>query len=159
MRFIKEITEIDLQDIIFDSIERFQDIAEYDFYWLKFIGIDEKGLKTNIFLKTIQKGTTRETLFCICNLLCEKYFCKDDDSRKKFKKISILKNKHTLQPDNTVNVNLFVNDLAQEKVKIEIKFIEISKVLEQNKNLMRGWKGLVDVNQDGVLIVGIENNH
>ncbi len=157
MRFFKEMIQIDLQDIIYDGIERFQSIVEYDFFWVRFIGIDEQKHKRKIFLKKIKKGKIRESLFCICDLLYEKYFNKLSTSKeelKKTKKITILENKQNSKLSNAVDVSLFIDDLEQEK--IEIEFIEIFKLIEQNEKIGKGWKKYVELNQNDILVVGIE---
>ena len=160
--FLSRIIQIDLKDIIFTGIEKFKTIVEYDFYLVHFIGITTKNLKQQIFIKSIKKGKIKESLFCICDLFYEKYLSQNNYLEKNFKKpkkITILENKENSEQENKVLVNLFEENLNQEKISIEIYFIEISKLMEQYKNKWKGWKKYIDLNQNDILVVGIKNKH
>lgn len=132
---------------------------EYEFYLLNLIGTKENNLKEKIFIKKIKKGKIKESLFCICDLVYEKYF--NDDSfakdcfNKKSKKVSILEEKNNVKYINKVSVHLFEDNLNKEKVNIEIYFIEISKIFEQNKK--KGRKENIELTNIDILIVGVEN--
>lgn len=92
----------------------------------------------------------------------EKYF-NDNYSKeevKNQKKISIIEEKENIKYINKVSVKLFQDNLNKEKVNIEIYFIEISKIIEQNKKIK--WKGRkknIEINPKDILIVGVKNKH
>lgn len=165
INFLNEVTELKLKDIIFDDIEKFQAIIEYDFYLINLIGITTTDSKEKIFIKIIKKGKIKESLFCICDLAYEKYFNHDGHSKEDFKKpkkISILEEKENVKHINKVSVNLFENNLNQEKANIKIYFVEISKIIEQSKSIKINWKGwnrYIDINPKDILIVGVKNKH
>lgn len=161
--FLSEIIQIDLKDIIFKGIEKFNSIVEYDFYLAHIIGIAPDNSRQEIFIKRIKKGKIKESLFCICDLFYEKYLNENNylkENLKKSRKITILENKEeNLNQESKVLVNLFEDDLIQEKVNIEISFIEISKIIEQYKNKLKGWKKYIEIYQNDILIVGVKNKH
>lgn len=71
-------------------------------------------------------------------------------------KINIIEYK---QNSNKVFVNLFEENLNQEKINMEIYFIEISKLMEQYKNNLKGWKKYIELNQNDILVIGIKNKY
>lgn len=159
--FLNEVIQINLKDIIFDGIEVFQNIVEYNFYLVNLIGISADKLKYDIFIKKIKKGKIKESLFCICNLFYEKYLTNEntlDKHSKRPKKISIMENKDIKQYDELF-VNLFYDDLKKKQNNIVIKFIKISELIEQNNNIWEGWKKYDDLSQNEILIVGIKNKY
>ena len=161
VKFLKETTKINLKDIIFNGIEEFQSIVEYDFYLINLIGMSIDNLEYDIFFKKIKRGKIKESLFCICDLFSEKYFNKEKkllEKEIKPQKISILENKN-VENNNKVDVNLIIDNLTQEEIKIEIMFIQISDFIEQTKNIWEGWKKYVDINQSEILVIGIKNRH
>ena len=160
--FLNEIIKIDLKDITFNKIEKFQSIVEYDFYLTEFIGITKNNLKQEIFMKQIKKGKIKETLFCICDLFYEKYLRKDNyliKNSKKPMKISIIETEEKSDKASKVYVNVFEKNTNKEKANMEIYFIKISEVAEQYKNRLKGWKKYIDLNQSGILVIGIKNKH
>ncbi len=162
MGFLSKIIQIDLKDIIFKGVEKFQSIVEYDFYLVEFVGISSTNFEQEIFIKKIKKGKIKESLFCICDLFYEKYLGDNnylEKNLKKPKKITILENRESLDQDSRIFVNLFKDDLNQDKLNIEIYFIEISKLIEQNKNKLKGWKKYIDLNQNDILVIGVKNKH
>lgn len=161
---MNEITGLNLKDIIFDDIEKFQGIIEYDFYLVNLIGVTKTNSKEKIFVKSIKKGKIKESLFCICDLAYEEYFNNiiSKEGLEKPKKISILEEKENIKHTNKVSVNLFENNLNTEKVNIEIYFIEISKIIEQIKKKKNKWKGrenYIEINHSDILIIGVKNKH
>ena len=104
--FFDEIINIKFKNIIFGGIEEFQSIAEYDFYLLNFIGITYENESEEFFIKKIKKGKIKESLFCICDLLYEKYFNNNQkDISEEPKKITILEEKEKSQYISNVSVN------------------------------------------------------
>lgn len=71
-------------------------------------------------------------------------------------KINIIEYK---QNSNKVFVNLFEENLNQEKINMEIYFIEISKLMKQYKNNLKGWKKYIELNQNDILVIGIKNKY
>lgn len=165
INFLNEITGLNLKEITFNSIEKFQDIVEYDFYLVNLIGVSKNGLEEPIFIKNIRKGKIKESLFCICDLAYEKYFQDDNDSKdnfKKRKKISILEEKENVNYINKISVKLFEDNFSKEKANLKIYFAEISKMIEQSENKKITWKGMkkyIELNPKDIIIVGVENKH
>lgn len=122
----------------------------------------ENGLNEPIFIKTIQKGKIKESLFCICDLAYEKYFNHSGDKVKSLKKISIFEEKQDVKYRNEVSVKLFEDNFSKEKANLKIYFVEISKMIEQSENKKITWKGMeryIELNPKDIIIVGVENNH
>ena len=162
LHFLNKITGLKLKEITFQSIEKFQGIIEYDFYLINLIGRTENGLDEPIFIKTIQKGKIKESLFCICDLAYEKYFNQSKEKYNGLKKISIFEEKENMKYINQVSVKLFENNFNREKANLKIYFVEISKMIEQNANKKITWKGMeryIELNPKDIIIVGVENNH
>ena len=67
-KIVSETVGIKFKEIIFEKIEKFQGIAEYDFYLINLIGITKEGKKQAMFIKNIKQGKIKESLFCICDL-------------------------------------------------------------------------------------------
>lgn len=158
---LNKIANLNLKDISFKDIEKFKGIEEYEFYLLNLIGTKENNLKEEIFIKKIKKGKIKESLFCICDLVYEKYFTndnfeKDYFNRKSKKKISILEEKNHVRYINKVSVHLFEDNLDKEKVNIEIYFIEISRIAKKNKE--GGRNENIELSNADILIVGVEKN-
>lgn len=154
----KDILQIRLNDVSFNNIEVFQSIAEYEFYLINLEGKDNNNLKQELFIKIIKKGKIKESLFCICDLAYEKYFC-NTDSKEKIKanqKITILEKKEKAKNVNKVSVNLFEDNFGHKKFNIEINFTPLSNIIEKNK--WKGWKKYIDLNPDDILIIGRKNN-
>lgn len=161
INFLDKVIDVNFKDIIFCGIEEFQSIAEYDFYLINFIGITDKNIKKEFFIKKIKKGKIKESLFCICDLVYEKYF--NNNPKKSIeepKKITILEEKEKVQYISKVSVNLFKGSLNKKEVSIEINFIEGSYLIEQiqnQKNIMKGSREDIEINQKDILIIGIKN--
>ena len=156
-----KVIDVKFKDIIFCGIEEFQSIAEYDFYLINFIGITDENIKKEFFIKKIKKGKIKESLFCICDLVYEKYFNSNPKkSIEEPKKITILEEKEKVQYISKVSVNLFKGSLNKKEVSIEINFIEGSYLIEQiqnQKNIMKGSREDIEINQKDILIIGIKN--
>lgn len=159
IELINNILTLDLKDISFYGVEHLNTIEEYEFDIMILNGIIKNNLKKKIFIKMIKRGKIKETVFCICYMAHEKYFNKSNskDELKKLKKITILQEKGNKEHINKISVNLFEDDFYQKKVNIEINFIDIFKIIEQNKKYKKkGWEN-IEINQNNILIVGIKN--
>ena len=159
--FINKCLNLDLKEIRFNEIERFQSIVEYDFYLINLIGITSTNIKKDIFIKIIKKGKIKESLFCICDLAYEKYFNSTKEILKKPKKVTIIEEEN-IKFENKVFLNLFEENFNHKEVNIEINFVEISKILEQTKNknlLKKGWEKYIEINPKDIIIVGVKNKY
>lgn len=159
--FINKCLNLDLKEIRFNEIERFQSIVEYDFYLINLIGITSANIKKDIFIKIIKKGKIKESLFCICDLAYEKYFNSTKEILKKPKKVTIIEEEN-IKFENKVFLNLFEENFNHREVNIEINFVEISKILEQTKNknlLKKGWEKYIEINPKDIIIVGVKNKY
>ncbi len=159
--FINKCLNLDLKEIRFNEIERFQSIVEYDFYLINLIGITSTNIKKDIFIKIIKKGKIKESLFCICDLAYEKYFNSTKEILKKPKKVTIIEEEN-IKFENKVFLNLFEENFNHREVNIEINFVEISKILEQTKNknlLKKGWEKYIEINPKDIIIVGVKNKY
>ncbi len=152
--------QIQLVDVIYNGIERLKGIAEYKFYLFKIVGITENNERKNIFIKVIQKGKIKESLFCICDLVYEEYYNNTKDDIEKPKRITILESKENTKYIKKVSVNLFEDTIKKEKFKVnlDINFVEISKLIKQNK-IRKGWEKYIDINHENILLVGLENKY
>lgn len=159
--FLEEVINIKFKQIIFNGIEEFKSIAEYDFYLLNFIGITDKNIKKEFFIKKIKKGKIKESLFCICDLAYDRFF--DNDFRnnsEKPKKITILEKEEKIQYINKVTVNLFKGSLSNRQVSLEINFIDGIYLIEQNKkNKKKGLRKYIEINSKEILIIGVKNKY
>lgn len=156
IKYLNEILNIELKDIIFDKLEKFQSIAEYDFYLINFIGITNDNEKKNIFIKKIKKGKIKESLFCICDLVYEKYFS-NKECNKKIKKITIIEEAN-LENLNRVAIKLFDKNLSQSEFNIQINFINIFTLMSLYQKLeKKGWEEYIEVNPTDMLIIGVKN--
>lgn len=84
------------------------------------------------------------------------------DEFKQAKKITILQAKQNTKHINKVFVNLFEDNINQEKVSIEINFIEISEIIGQTQNKKFSEKGLgkcIEIDPKDIIIVGVKNKH
>lgn len=107
----------------------------------------------------IKRGKIKESVFCICDMAHEKYFNKSNpkDELKKINKITILQEKCNKEYINKISINLFEDEIEQKKVNIEINFIDIFNIIEQNKKYKKkGWEN-IEINQSNILIVGVKN--
>jgi hypothetical protein len=152
IKLIQEITKIELEQIHFEKIEKYQGISEYDFYLIKLKGITKEGEMKNILLKSIKPGKIKESLFCICDLAYEKNL---NNKAKKIKKISITEERESLKNINIVSVKLFEEDLNIVKSSIKIYFIEMSVIIK-NK-ILKERMGKVEINPKDIMIIGVEN--
>ena len=149
IKIIQEITKIELKQIHFEKIEKYQGISEYDFYLIKLKGITKEGEMKNILLKSVKPGKIKESLFCICDLAYEKKL------KNKAKKISITEERGSLKNINIVSVKLFEEDLNIVKSNIKIYFIEMSVIIK-NK-ILKERMGKVEINPKDIIIIGVEN--
>ena len=114
----------------------------------------KNNIKYEYFIKIIKKGKIRESLFCICDLVCEKYY-----EKKENKKITILEEKEKIKYVNKVFIKLFGNNENKQKHCLEINLTKISNIFEKNKkNNWKGWEGIVDLNQEDILLIGRKMN-
>ena len=156
--FLNEVTNLELKDVIFDGIEKFKTIVEYNFYIINLIGITKYNKKKKIFLKSIKKGKIKESLFCICDLAYEKCFDNKNSKEniKDIKRITILEEKEKKKNIHKVSVNLFQNNSKERQEYIEIYFIEINQFLKINQNKERKEKS-IEMNVKDILILGIKS--
>ncbi len=160
IKFFNRINKFELKDISYKGIERFQSIVEYDFYVINLVGTTTLNEKKYIFIKIIKKGKIKESLFCICDLIYEKYFNNNTKEAimNKPKRVTIIE-KENSESMNKVFLKFLVDNLSQKEVNIEINFIEISKILEQTKNqnlLKKGWEKYIEINPKDIIIVGVK---
>lgn len=162
LNFINEVTKLNLEEITFKNTERLQGITEYDFYLINLIGTTKDGIQQEIFIKNIKKGKIKESLFCICDLACEKYLNNNyiaKDNFKKIQKISILEEKKNKKNINKVSVRLYENKLDRAKANINIYFVNISDTVEQNNYKKKERCENIEINQNEIVIVGVKNIH
>ena len=159
IKFFNKINKFELKDIKYKGVEKFQSIVEYDFYVINLVGTTTLNVKKNIFIKIIKKGKIKESLFCICDLIYEKYFNNNTkEVIKKPKKVTIIEEENT-ESMNKVFLKFLGENLSQKEVNIEISFIEISKILEQTKKqnlLEKGWEKYIEINPKDIIIVGVK---
>ena len=162
INFLNKINEFQLKDIKYNGIEKFQSIVEYDFYLINLIGITNSNEKKEMFIKIIKKGKIKESLFCICDLIYEKFFNNNaKEILEKKRKITIIEEEN-IKHLNKVFVNIFGENLNQENINIEINFIEISKIIEHLKNKKinkKGWEEYIGINLNDIIIIGVKNKY
>ena len=161
IKFLNEITSLNIKDIIFNGVERFKSIAEYDFFLINLIGVTTSNKEEELFIKIIKKGKIKESLFCICDLYYEKYFNKNsysNDDIKRPKKTTIEEKENT-KHINKVFVNLFEDNIKKEKFNLEINFVEISKIIEQSRDKKinkKEWEECIEINLKDIILVGVK---
>ncbi len=152
VNILNEEMKLNLEKIVFEKIEKYQGVSEYEFYLIKLRAKTKNGEEKSIFIKNIRKGKIKESLFCICDLTYEKYY---KNNAKKLKKISILETKEKTKNVSKVSVKLFEDNLSNEQNNMDIYFIEMSKLLK-NKNIKERI-GNIEINQKDMVIIGVEN--
>lgn len=160
IELLDDFLDLKCEDIIFNGLEEFKSIAEYDFYLINFIVKTQNNLKKEIFVKRIKKGKIKESLFCICDLAYNKYFnTNSKEAGMNPRKIAVLEEKEKVNNINRVSVNLFKENQNEDRVNIQINFIEMFDVIERIKNKIEGWEGNVEINQNDIIIIGVKNNY
>ena len=155
---LEHFLDFKVKDIIFNGIEEFKSIAEYDFYIINFILITQNNQKKEIFVRKIKKGKIKESLFCICDLAYNKYFnniSKEDG--KNLRRIAIIEEKEKINNINRVFVNLSQDTLNKDGADIQINFIEMFDVIEQIKNKNERRKEYIEINRNDIIIIGVKN--
>lgn len=109
-----------------------------------------------MFIKNIKQGKIKESLFCICDLAYEKYFTKKEQmsTTNKPRKISIVEKKENVKYINKVSVNLFEENLSKIKANIEIYFVEMSKIIEENQ--FKRKEKSIEIKPKDIIIIGME---
>lgn len=160
IELLDDFLDLKCEDINFNGLEEFKSIAEYDFYLINFIVKTQNNLKKEIFVKRIKKGKIKESLFCICDLAYNKYFnTNSKEAGMNPRKIAVLEEKEKVNNINRVSVNLFKENQNEDRVNIQINFIEMFDVIERIKNKIEGWEGNVEINQNDIIIIGVKNNY
>ena len=148
IKYLNKIINTNLEKLVFETIEKYPGVSEYEFYLINFNGINKNGEKQRIFIRIIKQGKIKESLFCICDLAYEKYL-------KKLKKISISETNEKSKNINKVSVKLFEDDLERVKANMEIYFIEMSKIFSKQK--IRERIENIEIDQNDIIIIGVEN--
>lgn len=155
--FLNDYIEENIKEIYFDSIIYFKNIEEYGFYLINFIAINGDNQKINIFLKEIKKGKIKESLFCICDEFYERY-CKNTETKNVLelqKKTKITEERKTAKEINKVSIHFFDEDRYSGKNKLEISFVDISKIINIKK---KGWIKYLETSQDTIFLIGVYKN-
>ncbi len=154
---LNDYTEENIKEIYFDNIIYFKNIEEYCFYIINFIAINGNNQKMNIFLKEVKKGKIKESVFCICDEFYTRY-CKNTNTKNILelqKKIKIIEERKTAREINKVSIHFFDENRYSSKAKLEISFVDISKII---KNKKKGWVKYLETSQDTILLIGVLKN-
>ena len=154
---LNDYIEENIKEIYFDNIIYFKNIEEYCFYIINFIAVNENNQKINIFLKQIKKGKIKESVFCICDEFYTRY--RKNTNTKNIlelqKKIKITEERKTAREINKVSIHFFDENRYSSKVKLEISFVDISKIINNKK---KGWVKYLETSQDTILLIGVLKN-
>lgn len=105
---------MNLNSIEIIGVKQYKNISEYNFYLLKIRGILSNNIKIDFYLKFIEKGEVKQSVYCYYSLLYEELKKNDEKSRVRIieKESTLIKNTVIISFDeekqeNNIEVNLF----------------------------------------------------
>lgn len=146
IKLLNYILKIDLENIEFIGIERYENISEYNFYLFKLKGILKDSIKIEIYLKFIKKGEVRESVYCYYSLLYNNLKIDKEKSRVRIieKESNFIKSKIIICIDNKQ-----IND------NLELNLFNLKRMIEEDTDrVIKKYKKQIDSND--ILLVGIK---
>ena len=148
---LEELLNLKFNDYKFNSIEKLNSVIEYNFSLVQVRVTLQTGEQKQIFIKLIQGGMIKESIFCYSSLLYEKY---TNCNRYNLpQKVTI---KEKVIQKNRKNIVLTID--KEQNYCTEIYLIEIKKFLEMKTKENSNYKDLMEYfksNDKDILFLGI----
>lgn len=160
---VTKVIGLEIKDIEFDSIKKFENISEYQFSIIKTKCDIELENKVDIYFKVIKKDKIKESIFCYWCLLYEQALREKQDELT----LSTIINKVVISEigmeryKNSVFLEIKDNKLDILKNGTEIHFIDFIKYIEKHKdeeNHLEEWLKYIDKDNEDILMIGVVLN-
>ena len=160
MELLSNILNLEIKGFKEITIEKFEDISEYEFSLIKVNVLLLNNIKTDIHLKIVNRNKVKENIFCYWSLIYEKELKK---KKKKYKKMPLV-SKVTITDIGKERYKSSVLLEVQENREhileygAEIHFVDILKYFnntELNFNKFTFLKKFFNINSTDLLLVGI----
>lgn len=142
------------------TIEKFEDISEYEFSLIKVNVVLLNNIKTDVHLKIVNRNKVKENIFCYWSLIYEKELKKKKKKNKKMPLVSKVTITDIGKERYKSSVLLEVQENREHILEYgaEIHFVDIVKYCnnaELNFNKFTFLKKFFDINSTDLLLVGI----
>lgn len=149
IELLKKILKLQIKDIEFEGIQRFDTITEYEFSLFKINIIYSNQEKKDIYLKMIKGGKIKESIFCYWSLLYEEYLKENKDNAENVVQKSII----TQTTNNETNSSLILTLNQKLNYCAEINLVELRNFVNNEKEYER-WLDKLEIKDDDILFIG-----
>lgn len=157
IEFCKETLELNIKEVYFDSIKYIKNLDIYSIYLMNFKAIDEQNGVKDIFIKNIQKGKIKESLFCICEDFYKRYY-KNNEEKNLFKikrNTIITEEKTSTNEIKKVSIHFLNNENIDKTNNLVIFFVDVREMIKKKK---KGWVEYLETDQNDILLIGVFKN-
>ncbi len=160
MELLSNILNLEIKEFKEITIEKFEDISEYEFSLIKVNVLLLNNIKTDIHLKIVNRNKVKENIFCYWSLIYEKELKKKKRKSKKMPLVSKVTITDIGKERYKSSVLLEVQENREHILEYgaEIHFVDILKYFnntELNFNKFTFLKKFFNINSTDLLLVGI----
>lgn len=160
MELLSNILNLEIKEFKEITIEKFEDISEYEFSLIKVNVLLLNNIKTDIHLKIVNRNKVKENIFCYWSLIYEKELKKKKRKSKKIPLVSKVTITDIGKERYKSSVLLEVQENREHILEYgaEIHFVDILKYFnntELNFNKFTFLKKFFNINSTDLLLVGI----
>lgn len=160
MELLSNILNLEIKEFKEITIEKFEDISEYEFSLIKVNVLLLNNIKTDIHLKIVNRNKVKENIFCYWSLIYEKELKKKKRKSKKKPLVSKVTITDIGKERYKSSVLLEVQENREHILEYgaEIHFVDILKYFnntELNFNKFTFLKKFFNINSTDLLLVGI----
>ena len=160
MELLSNILNLEIKEFKEITIEKFEDISEYEFSLIKVNVLLLNNIKTDIHLKIVNRNKVKENIFCYWSLIYEKELKKKKRKSKKMPLVSKVTITDIGKERYKSSVLLEVQENREHILEYgaEIHFVDILKYFnntELNFNKFTFLKKFFNINSTDLLVVGI----
>ncbi len=160
MELLSNILNLEIKGFKEITIEKFEDISEYEFSLIKVNVLLLNNIKTDIHLKIVNRNKVKENIFCYWSLIYEKELKKKKKKNKKMPLVSKVTITDIGKERYKSSVLLEVQENREHILEYgaEIHFVDILKYFnntELNFNKFTFLKKFFNINSTDLLLVGI----
>ena len=149
IKLLENILKNPIEDIVFDGVEQFNNIIEYDFSLLKTKVIYKNGLNDEIYLKMIRGGKIKESIFCYWSLLYDEFLKSNQSNVENVVQKAIIT--QITSDESTSSLLLTLN--AKLNYCAEINLIELRNYTLKNQEYER-WLDNLEIKNEDILFIG-----
>ena len=160
MELLSNILNLEIKEFKEITIEKFEDISEYEFSLIKVNVLLLNNIMTDIHLKIVNRNKVKENIFCYWSLIYEKELKKKKRKSKKMPLVSKVTITDIGKERYKSSVLLEVQENREHILEYgaEIHFVDILKYFnntELNFNKFTFLKKFFNINSTDLLLVGI----